>query len=125
MLWVLLMVSLVAVYLCCVVVLQYSFRALSGEDSQLTVVASTLAIAALFNPLRRRIQSFIDQLFYRRKYDASRILAAYGNRLREEVDLKALSDDLLEVVGETVQPAQASLWLRAPDGASPAGGRKA
>jgi Cdc6-like AAA superfamily ATPase len=108
-----------------VVVLQYLFRALSGEDSQLTVVASTLAIAALFNPLRRRIQSFIDQLFYRRKYDASRILAAYGNRLREEVDLKALSDDLLEVVGETVQPAHASLWLRPPDGASPARGRKA
>jgi hypothetical protein len=118
-------VSLIAVYLCCVVVLQYFFRALSGEDSQLTVVASTLAIAALFNPLRGRIQSFIDQLFYRRKYDASRILAAYGNRLREEVDLKALSDDLLEVVGETVQPAHASLWLRPPDGASPVGRRQA
>jgi len=105
-------VSLAAVYLGGVVGTQAIFRYLTGQEQQLAVVVSTLAIAALFNPLRRRIQSFIDQRFYRRKYDASRILAAYGNRLRDEVDLKTLSDDLLEVVRETVQPAHAGLWLR-------------
>jgi hypothetical protein len=115
------------VYFGGVVTIQTLFRAFTGQEQQPqpTVVVSTLAIAALFNPLRRRIQSVIDRLFYRRRYDASRILAAYGNRLREEVDLKALGDDLLEVVGETMQPAHASLWLRSPDGASPAEGRKA
>ena len=115
----------IGVAICSVVALQYVFRAFSGEDSQLAIVASTLAIAALFNPLRRRLQSFTDQLFYRRKYDASRILAAHGNRLREEVDLRALSDDLLEVVGKTVQPVHASLWSRPPDGAPPAEVREA
>jgi len=111
-------VSLAAVYLGGVVCTQAAFRALTGQEQQpqLAVVVSTLAIAALFNPLRRRIQSFIDRLFYRRKYDASLILAAYGTRLRDEVDLKALGDDLLEVLRETVQPAHASLWLRSSDG---------
>jgi hypothetical protein len=113
---------LALVYFGGVVTMQTLFRALTGQEQQpqLAVVVSTLAIAALFNPLRRRIQSFIDQRFYRRRYDASRILAAYGNRLREEIDLEALSDDLLEVVGETVQPAHAYLWLRPPDGGPPA-----
>jgi len=74
--------------------------------------------------LRRRLQSFIDRRFYRRKYDASRILAAYGKRLRKEVDLRTLNDDVLEVVGKTVQPAHASLWLRPPDGAPTLGGQK-
>jgi hypothetical protein len=120
-------VSLAAVYLGGVVGTQAAFRTLTGQEQQpqLAVVVSTLAIAALFNPLRRRIQSFIDRRFYRRKYDAARIMAAYGTRLRDEVDLKALSDDLLEVVRETVQPAHASLWLRSPDGTQPAGERKA
>jgi hypothetical protein len=118
-------ITLAAVYFGGVVGTQTTFRALTGQESQLAVVISTLAIAALFNPLRRRIQSFIDRRFYRRKYDAARIMATYGIRLRDEVDLKALSDDLLEVIRETVQPAHASLWLRSPDGTPPAGERKA
>jgi hypothetical protein len=116
-------VSLAAVYLGGVVGTQAAFRTLTGQEQQpqLAVVVSTLAIAALFNPLRRRLQRFIDRRFYRRKYDAARIMAAYGTRLRDEIDLKTLSDDLLEVVRETVQPAHASLWLRSSDGTPPAG----
>jgi hypothetical protein len=120
-------VSLAAVYFGGVVGIQAAFRAVTGQEQQpqLAVVVSTLAIAALFGPLRRRIQHVIDRRFYRRKYDASRILAAYGTRLRDEVDLKTLSDDLLAVVGETVQPTHASLWLRSSDGTPPAEERKA
>ena len=115
-------VTLAAVYFGGVAGTQTVFRALTGQEQQpqLAVVVSTLTIAALFNPLRRRIQSFIDRRFYRRKYDAARILAAYGARLRDEVDLKTFSDDLLEVVGETVQPVHAILWLRSTDGTRPA-----
>jgi hypothetical protein len=103
---------LAALYLGGVVVLQYALRGLTGGGSQLAVVASTLAIAALFNPLRRGIQSFIDRRFYRRKYDAAKTLASFGARLRAETDLDRLGDDLVGVVQETVQPEHASWWLR-------------
>jgi hypothetical protein len=111
--------TLVALYFGGIVVLQRIFVLLTGEQSTLAVVASTLLIAALFNPLRGRIQSFIDRRFYRRKYDARRTLAAFSAQLRNETDLDALSDDLVSVVRETMQPAHASLWLR-PETASEA-----
>src|ERR671915_768440 len=102
---------LAVLYFGSIVVLQLLFRALSGEGSQLVVVASTLAIAALFNPLRHRIQGFIDRRFYRRKYDAAKTLAAFSARLREETDLDTLSDDVVAVGREKRQPAPVSLWF--------------
>ena len=109
--------ALVALYLGAVVLLQRIFDALTGEKSTLAVVASTLVIAALFNPLRRRIQGFIDKSFYRKKYDAAKTLEILSAKLRDETDLDALTDDLVGVVRETMQPAHISLWLR-PDTAS-------
>jgi hypothetical protein len=105
-------VMLVAVYLGGVVFLQAVFRYLTGQGSQLAIVASTLVIAALFNPLRRRIQAFIDRRFYRRKYDAAKTLGEFSATLREEVELDALAGRLVSVVRETMQPEHASLWLR-------------
>ncbi len=109
-----------------VVVLQNLFGALTGQrESPLVTVLSTLIIAALFVPVRRRVQAFIDRRFYRRKYDAARTLAAFGASLREHVEIDGLSERLLEVVHETMEPASASLWLsaeiseRAPLGEAP------
>jgi MFS family permease len=104
--------TLVLFYLGSVTALQYIFSLLAGQGNTVAIVASTLAIAALFNPLRRRIQSFIDRRFYRRKYDAAKTLEAFGSRLREETDLERISEDLVEVVRETMQPAHVSLLLR-------------
>jgi hypothetical protein len=109
--------TLVALYFGGIVVLQRIFVVLTGEKSTLAVVASTLVIAALFNPLRRRMQWFVDRRFYRSKYDAAKTLEAFSVKLRDETDLDALSDDLVGVVRETMQPAHVSLWLR-PDTAS-------
>jgi hypothetical protein len=106
--------TLVALYFGGIVVLQRVFVALTGQKSTLAVVASTLLIAALFTPLRRRIQGFIDRRFYRKKYDARKTLEAFSTKLRDETDLEALNNDLVGVVRETMQPAHVSLWLH-PD----------
>jgi hypothetical protein len=110
--------ALVAIYFGGIVFLQRVFVVLSGERSTLAVVASTLLIAALFNPLRRRIQRFIDRRFYRRKYDARKTLEGFSAKLRDETDLEALKDELVDVVRETMQPEHASVWLR-PDRSPP------
>jgi hypothetical protein len=114
--------TLAAVYFGGVATTQAIFRAFTGQEQQpqLAIVVSTLVIAALFNPLRRRIQAFIDRRFYRRKYDARKTLEAFSAKLRDETDLDALNAELVGVVRETIQPAHVSLWLR-PDTASKKG----
>jgi hypothetical protein len=108
----LLTATLIALYFGGFLVLQRLFVVLTDERSTLAVVASTLLIAALFSPLRRIIQSFIDRRFYRRKYNTRKTLEAFSAQLRNETDLDALGDDLVAVVRETMQPAHVSLWLR-------------
>jgi hypothetical protein len=104
--------TLLVIYFGAVVLLQRLLVALTGEKSTLAVVASTLVIAALFSPLRRRIQSFMDRRFYRRKYDSRKTLEAFSAKLRDETDLQTLNNDLVGVVRETMQPTHVSLWLR-------------
>jgi hypothetical protein len=98
-----------------IALMQAVLLALTGQGAQLAVVASTLLIAALFNPIRHRTQSLVDRRFYRGKYNAEQVLAAFSGSLRDETDLDRLSETLLVEVRETVQPAHVSLWLRKPD----------
>jgi hypothetical protein len=107
--------TLGALYLGSVAGLIALLRTVSGQHSTLAIVIATLAIAALVQPLRRRLQSDIDRRFYRRKYDAAQALAAFSARLRDEVDLDAVTADLLAVVDQTVHPAHVALWLREPE----------
>jgi hypothetical protein len=115
---------LALVYFGGVTATQALFQSLTGQQKlpQLAVVISTLAIAALFNPLRRRLQMFIDRLFYRGKYDAAKTLKVFSMKLREETDLDTLGKDLVLAVQETMQPEHVSLWLRTSDDGRGQGG---
>lgn len=111
-----LMAVLGAIYVTSVLALQYALRHLIGQQSNLAIVTSTLAIVALFAPLRTRIQDLIDRRFYRSKYDAEKTLAAFSRRMRSEVDLDRLTAGLMAVVDEAVHPSHVSLWMvKRPD----------
>ena len=105
-------VTLAAIYFASVVLLQAAFRGVTGQESDLALIVSTLVIAALFQPARRRVQTTIERRLYRSRYDATRTLADFGTRARDEVDVERLSETLVAAVGETIQPAHVSLWLR-------------
>lgn len=107
--------TLILIYIATVILLQSIVTAVGGQQSALITAFSTLAIAALFNPLRRRIQSDIDRRFYRKRYDSDQIVAAFSASLRDQVDLDQLCDRLLVVVEDTLQPAHVNLWLRQTD----------
>ena len=111
--------TLVGTYFGSVVLLQMAFRGVTGQGNAVAVVISTLTIAALFMPLRRRIQDIIDRRFFRRRYDAARTLAAFSSRMRDEVDVERLTGELVAVIEETMQPAHVSLWLRNDPGGRP------
>jgi hypothetical protein len=104
-------ISLLALYIGGVILLQSLFRTVTGQSSDLAIAIATLGVAALFNPWRRRVQTFIDRRFYRHKYDAARTLTSFTSRLREESDLDRLTDEMVTVIAQTVQPASVSVWL--------------
>jgi hypothetical protein len=104
--------ALLGIFLLSVILLQQAFRALTGQDSPFAIVISTLVIAALFNPLRWRVQGAIDRRFYRRKYDAQQALTAFSTTARDEVELEKLTTALLGVVDDALQPEGVSLWLK-------------
>jgi hypothetical protein len=104
-------VSLAAIYIGTVIGLEAISRGIIGQHSDLAIAVATLAVAALFNPWRRRVRTFIDRRFYRHKYDAGKVLAEFQGRLRDEVDLDQLTGDLVAVAQNTVQPMSVSLWL--------------
>jgi hypothetical protein len=105
-------IALTLIYFGSVVLIQGLFVKISGQQSAVAVVISTLLIAALFTPLRRRIQNDIDRRFFRKKYDADKVVAAFGSSLREEVDLEDLQAQIMAVVEETLQPETVNVWLR-------------
>jgi hypothetical protein len=105
-------VVLAAVYFGSITLIQGSVTAVTGIQSPLAIVFSTLLIAALFNPLRQRVQTFIDRRFFRQKYDAQQVLAQFTQTARDETDVDALTAELTRVVQETLQPEQVNVWLR-------------
>jgi len=102
---------LVGVYFALVVLTQTGFVAVTGQRNQFALVISTLAIAALFNPLRKRVQTFVDRRFYRRKYDASVTLDTFSEKMRDKVEFEALTTELTEVVSQILQPQHIALWV--------------
>ena len=110
--------TLTGTYFGGVVLLQMAFRGVTGQGNAVAIVVSTLTIAALFIPLRRRIQDIIDRRFFRRRYDAALTLAAFSSRMRDEVDMDRLTSELLTAVEDTMQPTHVSLWLRDDSGYS-------
>jgi hypothetical protein len=105
---------LVGIYIVTIILLQNLVTWISGQNSPLVIVISTLLIAALFSPIRVRVQDFIDRRFYRRKYDAETILAEFATAARSETDIDRLSTTILQIADATIQPAQLSLWLKKP-----------